>query len=68
LPGSHRKNNSDELEAADEHHEEVMARLEELRRKHMAEWEYLRSDEYKQSVRDELISRTHEPITPPWEE
>jgi hypothetical protein len=59
---------TDNIEEADENHKEVLVHLEELQAKFKAEWEYLQSDEYKAQVRQEIVSRANEPITPPWEE
>jgi hypothetical protein len=49
-------------------HRENIDRLEALHKKHMAEWEYLRSPEFARKVRQDIIDATHEPIQPPWEE
>jgi hypothetical protein len=64
--GPHRP--TDSIEECDENHQQVLDHLEELREKFKAEWEYLQSDEYKAKVRQEIVSRANEPITPPWEE
>lgn len=46
----------------------TMQRLQAIHDKHMAEWAYLQSDEYKESVRQRILNAAHEPINPPWEE
>lgn len=52
----------------DKWHAERMARLEELQKAHQEQWEYLRSDEYKEAVRSRILGFTHEDTKPPWED
>jgi hypothetical protein len=52
----------------EEWHKAQMERIARLHEEVMARFAYLKTPEYAEEVRRQILDRTHAPITPPWEE